>query len=282
MTHVRFALCLSTLLVVGRPAWAQQRPLVTQDPQPVAGGQVLIEAGVDAAHDAFYPLSGLTGNLIVAPSIGIVVGLNGIAEFQLTGGPFQQLWISDRQPAPLASLVDPSDSTTHAVKDIEIGTKIRLVSEGEVRPAFAFRFSTRLPNAKHASGLGQDTTDFSAALLAAKTVGSFRVAVNTGFMIMSEPLDAAKQNDLLTYGVSIACAITERVQIVGDLNGRWSTRNGAAPLGTESRGLAMLGGRYTHGAITFDSGVSFGLTAVDPTVTLTAGITYAFKAFTAP
>ncbi len=105
---------------------------------------MLLEGGVDAARDAFYPLSGLKGNLIAVPTIGIVVGLNGIAEFHLSGGPFQQLSITERQPAPLASLVDTTGSTTRAVKDIEIGAKIRLMAEGDHRPAVAFRFSTRL------------------------------------------------------------------------------------------------------------------------------------------
>ena len=168
------------------------------------------------------------------------------------------------------------------MKDIEIGAKIRLMVEGDHRPAFAFRFSTRLPNAKHASGLGQDTTDFSASLLAAKTVQSIRVVVNTGFTIMSEPLDAAKQNDLLTYGLSITHAMTERVELVGDVNGRWSTRNGVAPVGTESRARATVGGRYTRGAVRFDGGVCFGLTAVDSKVGLTAGVTYVFNAFALP
>lgn len=151
MTHVRFALFLFALFVFARPATAQQRPLLTQDPEADGVGQVLIEGGVDASHDAFYPLSGLKGNLISVPIIGISVGLSSVAEFQMSGGPFQQLSITGREPAPLASLVTTSGATTHAVKDIEIGAKIRLAAEGAQRPAFAFRFSTRLPNAKRAA-----------------------------------------------------------------------------------------------------------------------------------
>ena len=282
MKRRRFALSLFALLLFGRSAAAQQRPLLTQDPEPIGAGQVLLEAGLDAAHDVFYPLSGMKGNLITLPTIGIDVGLGAVAEFQLTGGPFQRLSITARQPAPLASLVDITGSTTHAVKDIEIGAKIRLAAEGAHRPVVAFRFSTRLPNAKHASGLGQDTTDFSASLLAAKTLRSIRVVGNAGFTIMSEPLDPAKQNDLLTYGVSIAHALTDRTALVGEVNGRWSTRNGVAPVGTESRALVAVGARSTRGAVRFDGGISFGVTAVDPTVGLTAGVTYVFNAFTSP
>ena len=282
MNTTRVAPFLCAWLAFGRPAAAQQRPLVSQDPEPIGAGRVLIEGGMDATHHEFYPLSGLQGNRIAVPTIGISVGLSAIVEFQLIGGPFQQLSITERRPAPLASLVTATGATTHAVKDIEIGAKIRLVAEGAQRPAFAFRFSTRLPNAKHESGLGQDTTDFSASLLAAKTVQSIRVVANTGFTIMSEPLDPAKQNDVLTYGASIARALTDRTEVVGELAGRWSTRNGVAPLGTESRARLTVGGRYTRGAVRFDGGVFVGLTAVDPTVGLTVGVTYVFSAFTLP
>ena len=103
-----------------------------------------------------------------------------------------------------------------------------------------------------------------------------------GFTIMSEPLDSAKQNDVLTYGASIARALTDRTEVVGELAGRWSTRNGVAPLGTESRARITVGGRYTRGAVRFDGGVFVGLTAVDPTVGLTVGVTYVFSAFTLP
>jgi hypothetical protein len=58
---------------------------------------VLLEADFDAARDALYPLSGLKGNLVGVPTIGIAVGLNRIAESQLSGGPFQQLSRSMRQ-----------------------------------------------------------------------------------------------------------------------------------------------------------------------------------------
>src|SRR6202043_251172 len=126
---------------------------------------------------------------------------------QLTGGPYTRLAIASRSTAPLANVVTATGDTTHAVEDLAIGAKIRLVPETAGRPGFGFRFSVRLPNAKHESGLGQDTTDFSASLLTGKAVGSPRVVANSGFTILSEPLDAAKQNDVVTYGLSLTRSI---------------------------------------------------------------------------
>jgi hypothetical protein len=282
LRFARTALALSAALSLARPAAAQQRPLVTQDPESIGAGRVLIEGGIDYQHDAFYPLSGLKGNLWKVPTIGLAVGISPIAEIQLTGGPFDTLSITERRPAPLAGLVTATGDTTHAVDDIVVGMKIRLLGETASRPAIGVRFATRLPNAKHESGMGQDTTDFYMSLLGAKTVESLRVVGNLGVGIMSEPLNAGEQNDVLTYGLSFARAMTQQAEVVGELNGRISTRNGPAPVGTETSGTLKLGGRFTRGSIRFDAGIYFGLSSVDPTIGFTTGFTYVIDAFKLP
>lgn len=274
---------LVAFIVVARPASAQQRPLVTEDPEPIGAGRVLVEGGLDFAHDQRYPVSGLKGNLLRGPTVGVSVGISSIAEFQIDGGFFNSLSISQRDPkAPLASMLTVSGTSTHDVEDVVIGTKIRLVSETAGRPAFAMRFVTKLPNASNENGLGLDTTDFFASLLGAKTVQSIRVVGSLGIGILSDPTSGNQQNDVLTYGLSFARAVTERTEIVGELNGRASTRTGTAFPGTESRGLMKLGGRLTNGSLRLDAGVFFGLTTVDPTIGFTTGFTYVFNAFSLP
>jgi hypothetical protein len=118
--------------------------------------------------------------------------------------------------------------------------------------------------------------------LAAKTVQSIRIVANLGGGILGDPTDGERQNDVLLYGASFARAVTNRSEIVGELNGRVSTRSGDAFPGTESRGRLLLGGRFTQGPIRFDGGLYFGLTTRDPTVGVTAGLTYVFHAFDVP
>jgi len=77
-------------------ARAQQRPLVTEDPEPIGAGRVLLEGGLDLAHDQQYPVSGLKGNLLRVPTIGISVGVSSIAEVQIDGGFYDRLNITDR------------------------------------------------------------------------------------------------------------------------------------------------------------------------------------------
>jgi hypothetical protein len=280
-TH-RLALAALAGLALCRPASAQQRPLVTEDPEPIGSGRLLIEGGIDAAHDQQYPVSGLQGNLWRIPTIGVSIGISSIAELQLDGGFFNRLSIHSRKPAPLSNLLTVTGSTTHDVEDIVVGTKIRLWPEAARHPAIGIRFATRLPNAQNESGLGLDTTDFFASLLAAKTVQSIRVVGNIGVGILGDPTQGDRQNDVLTYGVSFARALTDRAELVGELNGRVSTRSGPAFPGTESRGLLNLGGRYTRGSIRFDAAAFVGLTTVDPTIGFTTGFTYVFNAFQIP
>jgi len=265
------------------PAAAQQRPLLTEDPEPVGAGRILLEGGFDIAHDQHYPVSGLEGNLVRVPTIGVSVGLSSIAELQIDGGFYNHLSISKRNAAaPLASLVTATGDSTTDVDDVVIATKIRVVSETSSRPAFGLRFATKLPNATNESGLGLDTTDFYATLLGAKTIQSVRVVANLGAGILADPTAGNRQNDVLTYGVSFARAVTQEAEIVGELNGRVSTRSGVAFPGTESRGILKIGGRYTRGSARLDAGVFFGLTSADPTIGATVGVTYVFNAFTVP
>jgi len=278
-----FLLAAISLSISAAPAFAQQRPLVTEDPETVGAGRVLLEGGVDYAHNQDYPVSGLKGNLWRVPTLGISVGLSSIAEFQIDGGLHDHLDITSRDPnAPLVGLLTATGTSTSDFEDIFIGTKIKLAPETETRPSVGFRFSTRLPNASNESGLGTDSFDFYASGLVAKTVQSVRTVGNIGVGILADPVVGNRQNDVLTYGLSVARAVTQPVEFVAEVNGRVSTRSGEAFPGTESRGLLKFGGRYTQGLLRLDAAIFFGLTSVDPTVGFTAGFTYVFDAFKVP
>ena len=282
----RVAVAFFALLAVfacSLQASAQQRPLVTEDPEPVGAGRVLLEGGLDFARNQEYPVSGLEGNLLRLPTIGISVGISSIAELQIDGGLYDRLNITKRNPlAPLASALTVTGDSTHDVSDVVIATKIRMLAETAGRPALGIRFATKLPNASNENGLGLDTTDFHITLLGAKTVQSIRVVGNFGVGILADPTVGDRQNDVIDYGLSFARAMTQAAELVGELNGRASTRSGMPFPGTESRGILKLGGRYTRGSVRLDAGVFLGLTTIDPTIGFTAGFTYVFNAFTVP
>src|SRR5688500_10968047 len=248
---IALVVCVLTL-VPGKEASAQQRPLVTEDPETVGAGNILIEGGFDYQSDLFYPTSGLTGNLLRLPTLGVSFGLSSIAELQVDGGFYNRLAVTDREPAPLSGELSFSGDTTTDVEDLVIATKIRLLSEKPGRPAIALRLATRLPNASTESGIGLDTTDFFVSGLIGKTVQSIRIVGNAGLGILTDPTRGFRQNDVMTYGLSFARAVRQGVEIVGEVNGRLGMRNHDTPVGTESRSVLRAGGRFTQGTVRVD------------------------------
>jgi hypothetical protein len=263
-------------------AWAQQRPLVTEDPATVGGGQILIEMGVDWARDVTFPVSGLRGDLLTAPTIGISVGVGPIAEIQIDGSPYRRLRITERSVAPLSRLLPLDLTETDDVDDVVVATKLRLVNEGRGRPAIGLRFATRLPNASNESGLGHDTTDFFASFLLGKTVQSLRVVANAGVAIVGDPTVAARQEDLLTLGLSVARPIIKGFELAAEYNGRMNLADSSPIPGAENRGVARAGLRFSRGSLRLDAAALFGATTRDLDVGATAGLTWVFTAFRMP
>jgi hypothetical protein len=190
--------------------------------------------------------------------------------------------IKDHQlGAPFDKLLKVTGNTTSDVEDLNIGAKIRFLSETAGRPAMAFRFSTRLPNASNERGLGEDVQDFSSSIAIAKTIQSVRTVANIGFLILGNPLVPAAQDDLLSYSLSVARAISPKAEMVGEFAGRANFANIVTP-GAEDRGLLRFGTRFTQGSVRVDAAVVLGLTNRDPEIGFTGGLTWVFNAFKVP
>jgi hypothetical protein len=168
------------------------------------------------------------------------------------------------------------------VDDVVIATKLRLLNEGGRRPALGIRFATRLPNASNESGLGHDTTDFFVSFLLGKSVNRFRWVTNAGIAIVGDPIVAARQEDLLTLGMSLAARIGRGVELVSEYNGRMNLAASSPVPGTENRGVARTGLRFTRGALRLDAAALVGATTRDLDIGATAGLTWTFRAFRIP
>ncbi len=267
---------LLTGCLMAVPAGAQQRPLLTEDPESIGDGLILLEAGFDHSWSHPFPVSGLEGSLLRGPLVGLSFGLGPSAEVQIDGISTSRLLINERVDAPLSGMLEVPGDSTRSFDDVVIGTKVKIVSEVGWRPAVALRFATRLPNASNESGLGLDTFDFFQAILVGKTVQSIRIVGNIGVGILGDPIRGDRQNDVLTYGFSLARALSPGAEIVGEINGRASTRRGDAPPGTDSQGRMTFGLRYTRSAVRIDAGLFTGFTSRDPKVGITGGVTWVF------
>jgi hypothetical protein len=276
MRHLILALFV---LAAATPSFAQQRPLKTEDPETIGDGRMLIEAGVDYNRDSYFPISGLRGHHFVVPPFGISMGVGAGAEIQVDWGIYQKLYITEQTPgAPFSHLLQLDSGSTADVDDIHIGAKVRLISETARRPAIGSWFRTRLPNAGNESGLGKDMQDFHSALTIGKTVQSVRVVANIGMAMLGNPTRPAAQDDLLIYSLSVARAISQRAEVVGEFVGRANFANIITP-GAEDRGLLRFGARYTMQGVRLDTGILLGLTPRDPQIGVTAGFTWVFQAF---
>lgn len=276
------------LMGAAGPALAQSRPLVTEDPETVPAGHVLIEAGLDFAHGADFPASGLGGNLWRIGLFGASIGVGPITELQFDGGLRQRLTIVETDSgAPLASLVTVTGDSTGDAEDLRVGAKIRFAGETASRPAMAARFSTRLTMASPESGLGAGTMDFDAGVALGKTVRSVRTVVNVGLGFVGDPVDGHHRHTMVNYGGSLARAVRTGVEIVGELAGRLNTEHtlaapgGGGPSGgrAETRTALRFGGRITRGPVRVDSAVMIGLSEADPSWGFTLGGTWVFRAF---
>ncbi len=259
--------CLATVATVR----AQQRPLVTEDPQVIGRGQLLLEAGIETGASVFYPVSGLTGDRLAVP-VGVSLGLGDVVELQVDSG-YNALSIERRDAAPLSDRVRDGDRTSD-VLDVILATKIHIVSEGPRRPAFGLRLATQLPNASNESGLGLDTLNFIGSILVGKTTGSTRIVGNAGIAVLSDVIQGSLQQDAFVGSLSVARALTDAVEVVGEVAAQRVLFADTPPVGAEPRGNLRGGVRFTRGSWRVDTGLIIGLTGQDPDYGFTAGLTW--------
>jgi hypothetical protein len=176
-------------------------------------------------------------------------------------------------PGAVRSSLLPGDRAS-SFDDLIIATKIRLAPESTTRPALGLRFGTKLPTASPEKGIGLGTTDFFATFLAAKTVQSVRTVGNVGMVVLANPMLGGDPATALGFGVSVARAVTNAFEVVGELNGRLTPFDTIVPVGLESRGVLRLAGRYTYAMLRLDVGLLAGITERDPSFGISAGATY--------
>ncbi len=268
------ALAVLGLLLAGAvAARAQQRPLITEDVEIVKPGSVRFDFGFDFLQDKDYLVSGLNGDLSRLGVINLTIGLAPNVEFE-TGGVIQNFLSVNRQrPSAIPIRLSQGTNSTHDTGDFYLAAKIKLRQETRRTPAVGFRFGAELPNSNQERGIGLNQTNFFATMLAGKSFGRVRVYGNLGLGILTAPLDRFTQNDVLLYGLAATWQFNNRLTLVGEVNGRYSTRKNP-PLGTESDGAARLGARIRAGGLIWDVGGLRGLHRNSERSGVTFGVTY--------
>ena len=267
---------LGICLALASSAHGQQRPLVTEDPETVGAGRVLLEGGFSLDTDQTNSANGIKGRIARLGSFGVSVGISPSAEIQIDGGVLQRLTVSERIPnSPLAgstTLVAGNRST--GIEDLIVATKIRLAPESATGPALGLRFGTKIPTAAADKGIGLGTTDFFASFLIARTVESVRTVGNVGLFVLGNPVTPRDPAAALGFGLSVARALTNEFEVVGEINARLAPFEETTPAGLESRSVLRFAGRYTYAMLRLDFGMLVGITSRDPNFGISGGATY--------
>jgi hypothetical protein len=261
--HLLSTFSFVIFLICARPSYAQQRPLLTEDPRLVPSGSLDVEAGFGFEKNAVYTISNLEGNHVSLLPLGLNFGLGDNAEFQMNWTVHDYLHT-------------PDDVWHSDFGDISLSTKMKIAGESHKVPSISFRPTVILPNASQQSGLGLNTTRFFASILLGKTIGKSYLYGNIGFGIMDNPTVADAQDDPLTYGLAAIIPVSPKVKWVSEINGLANTRESPA-LGSESRSQVRTGFQIEASGIRWDVGLLAGLTRFDPAYGVTFGITKRFK-----
>lgn len=280
MRQTRPVLCLFCFLgLLCLPVAAQQRPLRTPEAETVPPGTLRVQAGFDFLQDVTYPLSGLSGDLTSVAVLDIRMGVGKMVEVQLEGAVRHFLDVKQQG----ASFVTPQltgPSSTNDVGDFSIFTKIRLFGETERRPSLAFRFGYQMPTSDQSRGIGSNTSNLFAGIILQKHIGKLNLFGTAGVAILQAPAKNFTQNDALTYGAAFIYSLHPRVNLVGEVAGRHSTRTITPDLiGTESRGQGRFGVQIFAGGFQWDVAGIAGITRHEAKTGFTFGVSRDFRLF---
>lgn len=274
-------------VVLAAAASGQQRPLITDDVDITPQGAVSISAGVDFLQNVKFPLSGLNGDLTRVGDIRIRTGFASNVELQIEGS--LQNYLAVNSAGTSAIPLSVNGNSTHDFDDFVVSAKIKLRSETSSLPAFGLKLGFQMPNTDQAKGIGTNQINIFTKLMAQKHFGRkagksalANIYGNLGLAIMTAPLERFTQNDVMLYGLAGIFRITDHVNLATEVNGRLSTRSGAAPLGTESMSQFRIGTQIRASGLRFDAAGIFGLTRYSPRTGITFGVTYESPAFFKP
>lgn len=268
------------LVVFVLPSLAQQRPLITEDVDIIKPGVIRIESGFEFLQNQKFPLSGLRGDLTKLADTRLSFGLAPNVEFQIEWTVHNFLSINERGPSAVALRLGANGADTNDVGDVILWMKMKLRNESKIAPTLGFRFGAQLPNSNESRGIGTNTTNFYSMITAGKRFADKKLNVfgNLGIGILTAPLNTFSQNDVLMYGLAGIYTASDRVNIVGEVNGFHSTRK-RAPLGTEDFSEARLGAQIRALGVRWNAASIFGLSNRAPRTGLSFGITYDWEAF---
>ncbi|HXE76272.1 MAG TPA: hypothetical protein VNN18_11660 [Candidatus Xenobia bacterium] len=261
------------LLGLAPAASAQQRPLTTEEVETTRSGDAYLQFGFDFLQDVRFPLSGLRGDLTRVGVSDLRIGVGRAAEVQIQWTIHQFLSVSEQTPAVIVPKLKDGGMSASDVGDVTVAAKFRFLEETDRRPAIGIRFGFETPTTNEVRGIGLNTTNIFFTVLAQKHFGTLNVWGHLGVGILQAPGTTFTQNDVVLYGLAALYPVHPRLNLVGEVAGRWSPREITPSLiGTESRSQARAGIQLFAGGLRWDAAAIFGLTKHDADTGFTLGV----------
>lgn len=201
-------------------------------------GHARLYAGFELRPHWQAPITRVQGTLYRYGTLRLDFGLADNVAFHIRGA-IRQI------------LKSHSQTVARDAGDFSLATIARVLAEKPRRPALGFRIETKLPNTNQDRGIGNNTTDVTMSILAAKNFGAVFIFSDLGLVIISAPKQLNEQNDALVYGLGAAWKLNKQFQLAGEINGFTSPRD-QIPLGTEDRSAARGGAAWNFSKLSLE------------------------------
>lgn len=267
---------LLLIAVVPLDARAQHRRTAAVPHVPDADGELLVGLGGSLEEGAFFPLSGLRGDLARLGTLTVSYSFAPGAVFRIQGDVLRVLSVEARDREPAVSLDEGvADGTTRDAGDFRISTLFRVLGRPEGLSA-GLHLAVKLPNSDERAGIGLNTTDVYAAGYGSWAAGPVRVNGELGVGILEAPLERFVQDDVLTYAGEVLLRPEGwDVRVTASAAGRANTRS-VVPVGNEDRGRAELGVELLADRWRADLAVRRGYAGSSPDWSVVAGLARTF------
>ncbi|MBD3307039.1 hypothetical protein GF339_11495 [candidate division KSB3 bacterium] len=261
---------LISLLLLGAtafpaPAW-NQLPLLTDSPCVLPAGQLQFHVGLQYLSNKNFPFSQFSEDsgrdVLSLPTWGVHLGLGKRAELSLR---HEVLFVEEE-----ALLVREQWTSG----DLSLFTKIELWRERQRLPGVGLKTGVKLPNASNDYRVGTDETDFAVTALVEKTVSPIIITANLGLLILGNPFENARQDDLLAYGIACSFPWNERIVVSAEIAGQ------AFGSSHNQRSSAILQTHIRDGALTWHLAGRAGLIENSEDWGLSAGVSLTLDSLT--
>jgi len=243
------------------PAFAQTRPLLTEEAATAYDGTLVLEVGADLIGDEPNFLTGRERGRWDAPVL------------RLVWSPARNVELDVEWTGRVGAIDDPDFGSVSDFGDVALRAKLNLLEEDRAAPGISARFGVTLPETSFGNGLGPNALRMSAQLLVSRTFGGTAFHFNAGLAIHDEVLRPHEQRDFFAYGLAAVRPVGGRVELVAEVAGR----AGSGAPGADERSEARAGLRFGRGRVRWDAALRRGLAAADGGWGITAGLAWTIK-----